>query len=142
MTTDTGAAEPRLRLDDDDDEIEVEVTEYRPVPEGLYEVELINAERTHTQFGDGVKLVYRIASGPEADATVDEICSLKGGHGAKLKERLTALRGQPYQTGDKLRPHQLFGARARAYVITTQVKGKDDTPFTVNRIRGLSAATD
>ena len=133
------AANPQDDLHLDQEDIEVPVTEYRPVPEGLYEVELINVERTSTQFGEGVKLIYRIAEGPETDTVVDEIAGLKGGRGSKLKERLDALRGQPHRPGEVLRPRQLFGARARAYVITKEVLGQDGVPFTVNRINRLTA---
>ena len=122
----------------DEDDVAVPVTEFRALPAGTYAVEFINYERMQTQFGDAIKLQYRVTEGPEADALVDEVCRLKGGRGSKLKARLGALRGAPYKPGEVLRPRELFGRIAQAYVTVVAIKDDDGTEFSVNRIGDLT----
>jgi hypothetical protein len=127
-----------MRLEDDD--VAVPVTEFRALPAGTYPVEFINYEKLQTQFGESLKLLYRVTHGPEADAQLDEIASLKGGRGAKLKLRMGALRGRPYAPGETIRPRELFGRQAQAYVTVKKIKDDDGTEFEVNRIGDLTAA--
>lgn len=122
----------------EDDDVAVPVTEYTVLPAGTYPVEFIRYERKETAFGPSIRMEYRITSGPHADALVDELCSLKGGRGSKLKDRLTTLRGQPYKPGEVLRPRELFGRTAQAYLAVKKVMG-DDGEFEVNRIGDLTA---
>ena len=140
MTTNTHSTADDLGMGraGDEDEIAVPVTEFRALPTGTYQVEFINYERMQTQFGDAIKLQYRVTEGPEADALVDEVCSLKGGRGSKLKSRLGALRGAPYKPGEVLRPRELFGRIAQAYVTVVAIKDDDGTEFQVNRIGDLT----
>ena len=137
MTSTTTDEIGMQRLDDEDD-VAVPVTEFRALPPGTYPVEFLNFERMQTQFGEALKLIYRITEGPEADATVDEVASLKGGRGSKLKSRLGALRGAPYKPGEVLRPRELFGRTAQAYVTVVKIKDDDGTEFEVNRIGDLT----
>lgn len=134
MTTD----DIGMRQLGDEDDVAVPVTEFRAVPTGSYPVEFLNYERMQTQFGDALKLQYRITEGPEADTRLDEVCSLKGGRGSKLKNRLGALRGAPYKPGEVLRPRELFGRTAQAYVTVVRIKDDDGTEFEVNRIGDLT----
>ena len=122
----------------DEDDVAVPVTEFRALPAGTYPVEFINYEKMQTVFGDAIKLMYRVTEGPEQDALVDEVCSLKGGRGSKLKSRLGALRGAPYRPGEVLRPRELFGRTAQAYVTLVPIKDDDGTEFNVNRIGDLT----
>jgi hypothetical protein len=139
MTPNT-ADEIGMRQLGDEDDVAVPVTEFKALPAGTYPVEFINYERVQTQFGESLKLMYRVTQGAEADALLDELASLKGGRGAKLKLRMGALRGRPYSPGETIRPRELFGCTAQAFVTVKKIRDDDGTEFEVNRIGDLIAA--
>jgi hypothetical protein len=87
------------------------------LPEDIYVVEFVTFEDgPEGQFGPSVRLLYSVAEGEYAGATLDELASLKGGPRAKLRQRAEALLGRAYETGEPLRLVPLFGRQGRAVV--------------------------
>jgi hypothetical protein len=87
------------------------------LPEDVYVVEFVDfGDGPEGPFGPSVRLVYAVAEGAYAGATLDELASLKSGPRAKLRQRAEALLGRAYETGEPLRLVPLFGRQGRAVV--------------------------
>ena len=139
VTDDLGLQQGDLLPPEDD--VEVTASEYTVLPTGDYRVELWGVKREEPSiYGPVVKLIYQVVDGEHAGAQVDELCSVKGGLGAKLARRLTALRGRAYNPGETIRPRDCIGRLGVATVVVKQAKSQEGQVFDVNRVTDVRPA--